>query len=98
MNFIVYDLEENSVIARYNDRQDAERVCEAFNTINEINRRNSNTVRLFPTRYIVVNNGNSSPNSINVIPTITFTTANTPVGSGIWNSYIGNNAPYYSNN
>jgi hypothetical protein len=94
MTFLVYDIEQNDIIATYNDRQDADRVCEAFNTVNEVNRRNSNVPPLTSRRYIVISNGNTTPNlTIGLPPTITMSTSALTGSGNNWYNYIGNNAP-----
>ena len=90
MSYLIIDLEESSIIARYNDRQDAERVCEAFNTVEEVNRRCNNNTSIFNRRYIVINGGNSSPNHLFPATIVISSTATTPINN--WNHYIGGNA------
>lgn len=93
MSFLVIDLENNSIVARYNDRQDAERVCDAFNVVEEINRRLTNTISTFRHRYIIINTGNSSPNNDMIPATIVLSTTAGSSSINNWHNFIGGNAP-----
>jgi hypothetical protein len=92
MSFLVYDTEQNEVKASYSNRQDADSVCDAFNTINEVNRHISNIPSPLIRRYVVINNGNTSPNiSIGLPPTISISTNALGGSVNNWLNYVGNN-------